>query len=223
MKIDFDSFEFAGLIVPGSVMVFLYIYFSPQIASTIQPTLGIAAGLLASYAMGHLVAAIGNLLEPVLPYLGVHKLDDVPSECFERRGYADDNQIAEIERLIQAKLGRRGLGKPNSVLRKTVVKQIYLLIAMKNASKRLDTFNGLYNLSRGLSVAFVLSAALSAIGRQYVLVAAFLLAAMLTIYRTGKFKSLYSTELLQGFLLIDADAAQRLPEYENVVVAHDTD
>ena len=209
MKIDFDSFEFAGLIVPGSVLVFLYAYLNPQLASTIQPTLGIASGLLASYVLGHLIAAIGNFAEPVLPYFGVHKLDDVPIKSFERRGYADASQIAEIEKLVQIRLRRQDLGKPNSVLRRTVIKQMYLLIAKNNAAKRLDMFNGLHNLSRGLAVAFILAAILSATGRQYGFFAAFLVAAILTIYRSGKFKSIYSTELLQGFLLIDSDETQK--------------
>ena len=213
MKIDFDSFEFAGLIVPGSVIVFLYVYLNPQLMATIQPTLGIAAGLLASYVLGHLIAAIGNLAEPILPHLGVYKLDDVPIESFERLGYADACQLREIEKLVQSKLHREGLGEPKSVLRKTILKQFYLLIAKNNAAKRLDMFNGLHNLSRGLSVAFILAAILSASGRQYGFVVAFLVAAMLTMYRAGKFKSIYSTELLQGFLLVDSDVIQKLPEY----------
>ncbi len=74
MKLDFDSFEFAGIIAPGSVIIVAIILLWPQFLNGYDSAILIALIILSAYVIGHLVSAIANLSVGVFRALGVRDL-----------------------------------------------------------------------------------------------------------------------------------------------------
>ena len=70
MKFDFDSFEFAGLIAPGSIIVFAIALLQPQLLRASNSAVLIAMAIVAAYVFGHLVAAVANVAEPLFKLRG---------------------------------------------------------------------------------------------------------------------------------------------------------
>jgi len=66
VNFNFDTFEFTGLIAPGSVVVLAVALLYPQLLHISDPTVMIAVGIVAAYVVGHLVAAIGNIAELIM-------------------------------------------------------------------------------------------------------------------------------------------------------------
>jgi hypothetical protein len=204
MKCDFDTFEFAGLIAPGSVIVLAFALLRPELLRAVDATLLIAIAILAAYVLGHLVAAVANVAQPVFSRFRVQDLESLSNEEWCKHGYVANDQWPRFESLMNTKLHRQApLGEAGSTQRKTVVKQMYLAIFISGRSERVSMFDGLYNLSRGLCVAFSICVLLALAARQYNPACLCAAAAALTLYRTQKFKKAYSRELIQQFLLLE--------------------
>jgi hypothetical protein len=212
MKFDFDTFEFAGLIAPGSVIVLAIALLQPHLLQAGDSAVLIAIAIIAAYVIGHLVAAIANAAEPLFRLLRVRDLGSLSNEEWTSRGCIADDQWTRFEQLVDAKLHRQWpLGGPGSTQRKTVVKQMYLAILGNDRPERVTTFDGLYNLSRGLFVAFIICVLLALVARQYTTAWLCTTAAGLSLYRMRKFKKTYSRELIQQFLLLDDSIAAPSP------------
>jgi hypothetical protein len=104
MKFDFDTFEFAGLIAPGSVIVLALALLRPQLLHSADSTLLIAMAILAAYVIGHLVAAVTDAVQPLFGIFRVQDLESLSNEEWCRRGYIANDQWARMERLVETKL-----------------------------------------------------------------------------------------------------------------------
>lgn len=78
----------------------------------------------------------------------------------------------------------------------------------KNIVERIATFNGLFNLSRGLVVAFLVAAVLCLVAGSTFWSAAALVAALLSLYRMRKFNGLYCKNVLQTFIALKDSARE---------------
>jgi hypothetical protein len=206
MNLDFDTFEFAGLIAPGTVVLVAIVFLERQVVVGV-PSIGVVAlGLVAAYILGHLVAALASMANPLFGRIAP-RVEALTISQWLDRGYIGDDQVSNIKYVIETRLVRPGaLDGPDerdvSVRqRRTVVKQMYLSVARLSPENRLDMFNGLCNLARCLSVSFLIAGSLALISRQYVATGICVAASLLSMYRLRKFNDSYSRELLQQFLL----------------------
>jgi flagellar motor component MotA len=63
---EFDTFEFFGLIVPGSVVLFGFLLFDPSLVKFADPAILLVAAVVAAYILGHLLNALANICEQKL-------------------------------------------------------------------------------------------------------------------------------------------------------------
>jgi|GEM_PF-4671748 len=201
MKFDFDTYEFAALIAPGGVAVVVIGLVYPQLLHQADAAILIAAGLFVAYILGHLIAAVGNIAGPLFDLLPTPHLEAIVSTDWKNRGYVSAGQMDQLGKFTEDDANLRGINAHTRRERKIAVRQMYLRIMRAEHLKRLETFNGLYNLSRGLVIAFAFGLILSLIVRRYDASAFFGIAAVLAVFRTSKFSGIYATELAQQFLV----------------------
>lgn len=198
MKLDFDTFEFAALIAPGSVVVIALALLYPQILQLAQPAALIAAGLVSAYVSGHLVAALGNLAEPVFSAFS-KRIENRNLAQWVSGGYILEAQKSRVETLA-VDLGLTSFDAARPRERKIVLKQMRLSITSGAGLDRLETFNGLYNLSRNLTIAFTVTLVLCFAFSHYAAGWLCLGAAVLALLRVAKFNAIHSVELVQTYL-----------------------
>ena len=203
MKFDFDTYEFAALVAPGAVVIFGAFLIDPNLVKGFDAPLVIVGAAVAAYVAGHLVAAIGNLCERLFALFGARPLERVPFAAWSAKHYLSDNQVPQLREVAALRL-QGDVDRPDELFR--VVKQMRIMI-LKDGSEacvqRLETFNGLYNLSRGLATAFAMSTALLLASTQRLPAILCAVAAGLSCYRVWKFNRIYSRELIQQFLLLE--------------------
>ena len=204
MKFDFDTYEFAGLVAPGSVVLFAILALNPAGLHLGDAAVTVVAAAVVAYVLGHLVAAVGNLSEPLFEAFDLRRPENLKFEHWKegKRSYLSPDQEEALRRLVVTKLAGN---VDDPIQLKRIVKQMYILLLdqdHRHGKGRLETFNGLYNLSRGLAIAFVAAFVLSAVGGRWGVAAFCIAAAGLACYRVAKFNDIYSRELVQQFLLL---------------------
>jgi len=202
MKFDFNVFEFAGLIAPGSVVLLALTLLHPQLLRAAEPEFLIATAILTAYIFGHLVGAIGNILEKGFRLLGIARLGSIRYDEWIARGYFSIDQKDRLDTLVMDNLHGSSLKECKPAQLKTLEKQMYLTACAGGHIQRLDTFNSLYNLSRGLVVSFVIAFVMTLIVGRHDAAVFCAVAALLTVYRMRKFRDIYSRELVQQFLFL---------------------
>lgn len=209
MKFDFATYEFAGIVAPGSVVVFAILALHPAAFHFGDAAVTIVAAVIAAYVFGHLIAAVGNMCEDlkIVDALDAPRLGKLEFKHWtdEKRSYLSSDQEGTLRKLVFDRL-KGDLDDPSQL--KRIVKQMYTILLEedhKYRKERLETFNGLYNFSRGLSVAFAVAFMLSAISGSWGAAAFCLVAVGLACYRVRKFNAIYARELVQQFLLLEQE------------------
>ena len=202
---QFDFYEFAGLLVPGTTVLLALAAFFPAIPGGISgSSLGlgeVAAGSGVAYGLGHVVQAFGNLLEA-----GWWKLPGgMPSDWVGtgKASFLHARQVEALPGKIAEQLGIGGITLGGGTGWHGITRQIYAAVSAAGRSGRVDTFNGNYGLCRGLAASFLFVAVLIVLrlgwsGRPYLSLAssAFLLAG----WRAHRFGVHYARELFVQFL-----------------------
>jgi hypothetical protein len=199
-------YEQVGIVIPGSVLMVGLLFYFPAL-NTLVAKDGVTLGqfgifLLLSYAAGHFIAALGNVLEKVLwrPFGGM------PSDWVtkQKSGLLSPQQIAALEAKVTSRLNMN-IGTLSSVDRKVwwpISRQVYADIGKNGKVDRIDTFNGNYGLNRGLSAASVALAIIAATQAQWCVVIGFLALAIVFAYRAYRFGVHYARELYLQFLVL---------------------
>lgn len=214
MKKEFDFYEFVGVILPGTLVVFFGAVFSPTFKTVLLSgkfdlgELGIF--VLLAYIAGHLVQAVSNIWEPLfwkvqggLPTSWVREEDQeiisVP-------------QVEAMKKLIPAKLKLDLPSKLSEIPAnrwRSITAQMYAAVDGASRSKRIDMFNGNFGLLRGIASAFLLleiaAVYLHLQPLKKILGGVFVLQC-LALYRMRRFGVFYARELFVQFLqLPDAE------------------
>lgn len=211
---DFDFYEFAGIVVPGAIALVGISMLFPSAQRLFGPeaisVAGLGLFLMLAYAAGHLVQAVGNLLESAWWKLcGGMPTDWVTKPDQELLATA---QIRMLERRMQALTGTT-----QSVVgteRKDwypLVRQIYAAVSAAGRAGRVDTFNGSYGLNRGIASALIVvgAALLFLKGFGEWRVALLIVAGVaVAIYRMHRFGRHYARELFVQFLALPSRSAQ---------------
>lgn len=214
MKPDFDGFEFAGLIAPGGVVVLALALLYGARTPTFDSLLGTVSLVTAAYVVGDLVAALGNVSEKGLGPLRLWPPDpgSLDEDAWIKKKYLVASQRERLKHFLRTKLGCNGLGD-GDVERRMVVKQMQISVLGGAGGQRVESFNGLFNLSRGLTVSFFIVGVLCVFSGRYVAVLASAIACGLTRFRCGKFKDTYARELIQQFLSLGATEVEETRTY----------
>jgi hypothetical protein len=216
-------YEQVGIVVPGSVLLFGLLLLQPDLRALFAKD-GVTVGglgifVLIAYAAGHLVAALGNLLEAVLwaPFGGM------PSNWVVRvdSRLLTPQQVMLLEKLVRARLRLEIptlVGMPRSAWNR-MFQQLYRDVLI-HGEGRVETFNGNYGLNRGLAASTLMLATLVPVfvsGKYYVSVILLCVAAVY-LYRSYRFGVHFAREVFTRFLLLPAEppnATKTAPEQKD--------
>lgn len=210
---QFDFYEFAGVLVPGAVVLTGVALCFPAIRDTVfraDISVGEAAlSLIVAYGAGHLVQAAGNGLEKLWWALWGGMPSDWPRS--RRHALLAPDQGSQLEAAVREKVLlrlERGLTQLSACDWSAVVRQIYATVLRAGAAQRVDIFNGNYGLNRGLAAALlaILAILLTTHGfapwqAELLLV----LGVVVAVYRMHRFGVHYARELLVQFLAIEVN------------------
>lgn len=207
---NLSFYEQAGIVVPGSVFLFGLFVIQPDLHDILAKD-GITVGglgvfVLLAYATGHLMAAIGNLLEKVLwwPFGGMPSNWVVNS----KQSFLTEEQTALLESRLRTRLALGEIkvqGMAREKWNKTF-QQLYRDVLANNAG-RSETFNGNYGLNRGLAAStLALAVALPLfVANACLPVAALLCVCLVYLYRAYRFGIHFAREIVTRFLLLPAE------------------
>ncbi|BAF60581.1 hypothetical protein PTH_2400 [Pelotomaculum thermopropionicum SI] len=204
---SFDHYEFTGIVVPGALAVIgislLYPELRPVFLAKDITVGSLGIFIILAYIAGHLLQAIGNVIESVWwkLFLGIptdwvrSKKDDLIASA----------QFEALEISLQRKLGLQGPIKMGEIDRQawfSITRQIYAAVSAQSRAGRVDIFNGNYGLNRGIASGFLfISVLIIANNLSYWPVALGTLAgAIIALYRMHRFAKLYAIELFVQFL-----------------------
>ncbi|MCG3126043.1 MAG: hypothetical protein CHACPFDD_00871 [Phycisphaerae bacterium] len=208
----FDFYEFAGIIAPGAVVITGVAVIHPPLKQLVGDQ-GLSLGefgifVVLAYVAGHLVQAVGNLLE----WCWWKLCGGWPSDWVGRRkgDLLNRAQLERLESVIEAQLHLPGMAPCSEMTRKKwhpVVRQAYAAVAAAGRAGRIESFNGNYGLCRGIAAAFVVVFTLSLfqdIGQHWPERIALLVALGLALARMHRFGVHYARELFVQCLTLDA-------------------
>jgi hypothetical protein len=199
-------YEQVGIVVPGSVFVFGLLFFFP-VLQTVLTKDGVSLGdlgifLLLSYAAVQLIAAIGSLGESILwRFVG-----GMPTDWITKTGATllSSTQIDLVEKKLEKRLGIaakvRGLDQK---VWSPISRQIYADVAKNGKPDRIDTFNGMYGLNRGLAAATFTLACVAAVQEKWFIGLGLLVLTGVYDYRAYRFGVYYGRELYLQFLVLN--------------------
>jgi hypothetical protein len=215
-------YEQVGIVIPGAVFLFVAMFYVPQLRDILGKD-GINLGglgvyVLIAYATGHLLGAIGNLIEAV----HWRTRGGMPTSWIvgTRPGLLSPEQIARLEAVVRNRLGLDigPLYTFNADAWLPISRQIDADVQTHGKNSRVETFNGNYGLSRGLCAAMVALAVGSLLlqPRRWFISLAFAAVSALYLYRMHRFGERYARELYSQFLLLPPDAArlEKAPDHD---------
>ena len=213
-------YEQVGILIPGAVLLFGILLFLPVLkplfATDAVTVGGLGLFLILAYALGHAVAAVGNVLEKLLwwPFGGVPTnwvTRDPPKllrleQVQEMRSRASKRFGSEWPPIIG--LSRRAWSP--------LFGQLYRDVLSNNPG-RLETFNGNYGLNRGLAAALVCIipiALASTSDHKVAIIGGAAIAAIVYLYRMYRFGVNFARELFFNFL--NPYAARQAPTTQDL-------
>jgi hypothetical protein len=201
MTRNFDFYEYAGIIIPGAVLVMALVWLFPESRALFSKegvTLGeLGLFVIIAYAVGHLVQAVGNSLE----WIWWKCWGGWPSGRVLCGKYLSTEQHKRLLEALRSVVGDADPSKLSEQERLAIVREVYSEVAGAGKASRVDTFNGNYGLMRGLAAAFVMTFALAIVTSQSIVALCVLgVLFMLAIYRMHRFGRHYATELFTQFL-----------------------
>jgi hypothetical protein len=201
MNRTFDFYEYAGFIIPGAVLVIALVWLFPE-GRALFAKEGVTVGelglfVIAAYAAGQLLQAVGNYLE----WIWWKPRGGMPSVQVLCGKYLSADQHKRLLDALRPVLGGADPCRLQQSERLAIVREIYSEVAGAGKASRVDIFNGNYGLMRGLAAAFVVIFVLAIFASKgwavlCVLAILFLLAA----HRMHRYGRHYATELFIQFL-----------------------
>jgi hypothetical protein len=157
----FDPYEVIGIITPGTVLALLFALESPALHGLmVQEGFGVGdLGLfvLIAFVLGHLVQAVGNLLEPIvwlgsgLPTNLVRNSNQTLLSPYQRTALAEKINAMENAEIDLPTIGRKPW--------RSITTRAYARVRSAGRSHRVDISNRTYGLSRGLVASLIVALA----------------------------------------------------------------
>ncbi len=211
---NLDFYEFAGIVVPGAVTLFLLWLLFPWILPTALGKDSLSAGgfgvfVVVGYGAGHLVQSLSNLIEPAYWRLQRGMPTDRLRESTQN--LISDEQVRKLQQQIQVLFGYESEKVISGLTRKewsAITRQIYATVQGAGRAQRIDIFNGNYGMLRGLATGLLIGlVALPASHlKSWPMALALSAALVLSVMRMHRFGTHYARELFIQFLTLPASA-----------------
>lgn len=201
-----DFYEFTGVLLPGAIVMAALVLLFPGWG---LPTLvkdvsvgGLGIFMVLAYAVGHLVQAVGNVIEAAWwkcwGGMPTNWLRAKPARLLATQ------QISLLEERLRKQPGLASFDIASSSANDwhAITRQIYAAVAGAGRAGRVDTFNGNYGLNRGLAAGLLAALALlpTQAAVDWRVVVCVLVGAGLALYRMHRFARHYARELFVQFL-----------------------
>ena len=204
-----DAYELIDVVAPGSVLLFGAMLLFPAVRASFGLE-GIELGgfglfVILSFVAGHLVQAVGNLVETLiwLPF------GDMPTSWVLRPGQRllDATQLERLRQACSREFGIES-GRLDARSWSSVTREIYSAVKARGTTERVDAFNRTYGFMRGIGSAFlVLSAVVVWYDRRaWGWALAGSATAGLAFFRMVRFGERYGREVLVEFIRISRDS-----------------
>lgn len=199
MNVSFDFYEYAGIIVPGSVLAFGAMWLVPELRTHLGPegfTFGeLGLFVVLSYALGQIVQGVGNAVEWALwwPFGGLPGKRILDGETI-----TDQQHARLMEHLRADGIVGETVSAPDA---RAAIREVYASIAAAGNAARIDKFNGIYGMLRGLSAALILltfACAIQAV--EWTLLMPLAFATLVSLRRMHRFGWHYGRELVVVYL-----------------------
>lgn len=207
MNVRFDFYEYAGIIVPGSVLAFGAIVLAPELRTYLEPegfTFGeLGLFVVLSYAIGQLVQGIGNTVEWIwwLPWGGIPSKRILDGETLTKQQHG-----RLIERIRSEGIVGETISNEDA---RAAIREIYARVAAADRAGRVDKFNGIYGMLRGLSAALIsLTAAAAVLGVDWPTVSLLGFVTLVSLRRMHRFGWHYGRELAVSYLAMQPDQTE---------------
>lgn len=205
MNRTFDFYEYAGIIIPGAVVVMALVWFFPESRALFSKE-GVTFGefglfIVIAYAAGQLVQAVGNYLE----WVWWKCWGGWPSGRVLCGKYLSTDQHRRLRDALRPVVGDADPCKLPEAEKLAIVREVYSEVAAAGKANRVDIFNGSYGLMRGLAAAFVMTFALAIVTSQGIIALCVLAVLfLLAVHRMHRYGRHYATELFTQFLVARA-------------------
>ena len=166
--------------------------------------------LLVAYALGHGVAAGGNLLEGLWWWF----FGGMPSNWVvtkRRHSLLTDQQLDRLRDQLRTALNLEVADVRTLAVKdwKPIFHQIYRFV-LANSAGRVETFNGNYGLNRGIATALLLLAVATLFSTVPIgFAAGFFVASWIYVYRMYRFGVHFAREVLMCFLNFRGERAAK--------------
>ena len=203
----FDFYEFAGIITPGTITLVGVVAVFPGLQGLLlnkELTVGdFALVLILAYAAGHMVQAVGNLLE----WCWWNVQGGMPSQWVrsDKGNLLAVPQRNALPNRMSERFNMDDIGKYENLSPEAwyaLTRQAYAAVAKAGQSARIDRFNGNYGLNRGLAASLMLIAVvvLAANYHHWKYAAILTALAIVACARMHRFGKHYARELFVQFL-----------------------
>ena len=204
----FDAYEYIGVIVPGSILIVALSVLFPDIVPALEGSLSLGdlgLILILAFVAGHLAQAGGNLFERLVWW----PMGGMPT-CWvakEKTRLLSASQLARLDERLAHDLGVTRTALADGV---GPIREIFVRIRRDGKTDRIDKFNRNYGLMRGVAVALIAAAILTAFVDCTQWRASLLLLALAGIatYRMVRFGSHYAREVFVEYLSIKPQAEE---------------
>jgi hypothetical protein len=205
---SFSFYEYAGVIIPGALLIFGILWLYPDLRSTFAPpetTLGdFGIFLIVAYAAGQLLQALGNLLEKIVWSC----CGGLPSNCLTKpnQKLLSGAQMVRLAEMLRTRLGLSVTSITGMAPKDwyPITRQIFAEVMAAKGADRVEIFNGNYGLNRGIASGLIAVAVLAIIKDYHAWEVPVGLAAAAGVasYRMHRFGIHYARELFVQFLAL---------------------
>jgi len=199
---DFSFYDFVGVIAPGALVVFGLAFFVPVLAdfrslTTVQLG-GFGIFVAIAYVAGHLTQAVGNVVEAAywMPFGGM------PTVWVLKRELLAPAQLNRLDALTKTRWGT-ALSDISRDAWLSSTREMYAAVAAAKRESRIDTFNAIYGLLRGIAAGAIVLVAAALITKgcaAWRVEIALAIAGASALYRMHRFAVHYARELFVQFL-----------------------
>jgi hypothetical protein len=205
---NLSFYDQVGIVTPGAIFLFGMMFCFPELRDVFSKD-GFSVGglgifVIISYAIGHLLAALGNFIEN----LYWRMKGGMPSDWIvgPKPRLLSSVQIIKVEALTAVRFGLV-LSPFAELTRSTwfpIFRQIYSDVEKHGKTGRGDTFNGIYGLNRGLcAAALALAVAILIMTpAQWIVSVGLIGVSLVYLYRMHRFGVHYAREIYNQFLLL---------------------
>ena len=204
----FDAYEFIAVIIPGALPALAVALLVPEVAAFLKSD-GIDFGgfgvfLIVSYILGHAVQVVGNGIEKVEGMIGFGMLDMAVRP--ERRPIDSEQWGRFIIRLNECGIGS---SEPTNQTWPGIRREVYARLMAAGQTERIDMFNRVYGLCRGMVAGALSTAGLIFILGEFTqwktLTVAIMILALLLYIRMRRFSAHYFKEIVSQFTSFDSN------------------